>query len=142
VESKNNHVVRKHTFHWRYDTPEELALLNELWPLVSLRLNFFTPTKKPIGYATTADGRRKRLYDKPRTPWLRVLDSKLLTNEQAALVEARITGINPADLTRQINKIQLRLIELSQDKTEALATARGLDMASLEPSIRRLQTTK
>src|SRR5690606_4987434 len=25
VESKNNHVVRKHAFHWRYDTPEELA---------------------------------------------------------------------------------------------------------------------
>ena len=32
---------------WRYDTGEELALLNQLWPLVSLRLNFFTPTKKP-----------------------------------------------------------------------------------------------
>jgi transposase InsO family protein len=47
VESKNNHVVRKHAFYWRYDTPAELELLNELWPLVSLRLNFFTPTKKP-----------------------------------------------------------------------------------------------
>lgn len=57
VESKNNHVVRKHAFHWRYDTGRELALLNELWPLVSLRLNFFTPTKKPVGYDTTADGR-------------------------------------------------------------------------------------
>jgi hypothetical protein len=45
VESKNNHVVRKHAFYWRYDTPHELALLNELWGLVSLRLNFFTPTK-------------------------------------------------------------------------------------------------
>jgi hypothetical protein len=142
VESKNNHVVRKHAFHWRYDTAQELRLLNELWPLVSLRLNFFTPTKKPIGYATGADGRRKRLYDKPRTPWLRVLESGLLTNEQAALIEARIAGVNPADLTRRINKIQLRLIELSQAKTEALATARGLDMASLEPSIRRLQTTR
>ena len=27
VESKNNHVVHKHAFHWRYDTAEELALL-------------------------------------------------------------------------------------------------------------------
>ncbi|MFG3398895.1 DDE-type integrase/transposase/recombinase [Streptomyces parvus] len=142
VESTNNHVVRKHAFHWRYDTPEELILLNELWPLVSMRLNFFTPTKKPTGYATAASGRRVRLYDKPRTPWLRVLDSGLLTDEDAAAVQARIAGVNPADLTRRINQIQLRLIELSRDKTEALATARGLDMASLEPSIRRLQTTK
>lgn len=142
VESKNNHVVRKHAFHWRYDTGEELALLSKLWPLVSLRLNFFTPTKKPIGYATADDGRRKRLYDAPKTPWLRVLASGLLTDEQAEAVKTRIAGINPADLTRRVNQIQLRLIELSQAKTEALATARGLDMASLEPSIRRLQATK
>lgn len=142
VESKNNHVVRKHAFHWRYDTPEELALLNELWELVSLRLNFFTPTKKPVGYATTAGGRRKRLYDTPATPWQRVLGSGLLTEQQRAAVAARVAGVNPADLTRRINQIQLRLIELAKNKTEALAASRGLDMASLEPSIRRLQTTK
>src|SRR5699024_11356381 len=68
VESKNNHVVHKHAFYWRYDTGEELALLNELWQLVSLRLNFFIPTKRPIDYATTTDGRRKRIYDEPATP--------------------------------------------------------------------------
>lgn len=142
VESKNNHVVRKHAFYWRYDTAEELALLGKLWRLVSLRLNFFTPTKKPVGYATGADGRRKRLYDGPKTPWQRVLDSGVLTDQQARSVQARITGVNPADLTRQINQIQLQLIELSQGKTEAMTTSRHLDMASLEPSIRRLQTTK
>lgn len=142
VESKNNHIVRKHAFHWRYDTAEELDLLNQLWSLVSLRLNFFTPTKKPTGYAVTADGRRTRLYDNPRTPWQRVLESGLLTDEQARATQTRIAGVNPADLTRQITQIQLRLIELSQAKTEAMTTSRHLNMASLEPSIRRLQTTK
>lgn len=142
VESKNNHVVRKHAFYWRYDTAEELTLLNELWNLVSLRLNFFTPTKKPTGYTTTEDGRRKRVYDKPRTPWQRVQASGILTGEQAALVAARIEGVNPADLTRQITQIQLRLIDLSQGKTETMAASRGLDMASLDASIRRLQTNQ
>lgn len=141
VESKNNHVVRKHAFYWRYDTVEERTLLNELWRLVSLKLNFFTPTKKPIAHATTSHGRRTRVYDTPRTPWLRVLETGKLTEAQADTVAARIQGVNPADLTRQINDIQLRLIDLSQAKTEALAATRGLDMASLEPSIRRLQTT-
>lgn len=142
VESKNNHVVRKHAFYWRYDTPDELALLNELWRFVSMRLNFFTPTKKPIGYATAANGRRTRRYDAPKTPWQRVRGSGVLTDEQANLVQARIAGVNPADLTRRINQIQLRLTELSQAKTEAMITSRHLDMASLETSIRRLQTTK
>lgn len=34
VESKNNHVVRRHGFYWRYDTPAELDRLNQLWALV------------------------------------------------------------------------------------------------------------
>lgn len=100
------------------------------------------PTKKPLEYSTTADGRRRRVYDKPATPWQRVLASGILTDEQTTSVAARIEGINPADLTRQINKIQLRLIELSQHKTKAMAASRGLDMTSLKPSIRRLTTTK
>lgn len=142
VESKNNHVVRKHAFHWRYDTPDELALLQQLWPLVSMRLNFFTPTKKPTGYATTADGRRRRLYDNPKTPWQRVQESRLLNTEQTATIEARIAGVNPADLTRQINHIQNQLIESAKAKTETLAARRHLDLATLGPSIRRLQKTK
>lgn len=31
VESKNNRVVRKHAFYWRYDTAAELTLLGRLW---------------------------------------------------------------------------------------------------------------
>lgn len=140
VESKNNHVVRKHAFYWRYDTSEELGLLGQLWPLVSLRLNFFVPTKKPVEYATTSDGRRRRVYDSPRTPWRRVLDSRLLTDDQVTAISERVDGVNPADLTRQINQIQMRLIELSKSKTEAMAASRHLDMASLKPSMNRLQT--
>lgn len=44
-------------YYWRYDTPDELALLNQLWRLVSLRLNFFTPTRKAVGYTVAANGR-------------------------------------------------------------------------------------
>ena len=142
VESKNNHVVRKHAFYWRYDTPEELELLNRLWRLVSLRLNFFTPTKKPVGYTTTANGRRKRVYDKPATPWQRLQASDVLDAQQLSDVSARIEGINPADLTRQINTIQMRLLDLAKTKTEALAAARHIDLEALDPSINRLAKAK
>lgn len=142
VESKNNHVVRKHAFYWRYDTPAELDLLNQLWRLVSLRLNFFTPTRKPIDYVTMADGRRRRIYDAPSTPWHRVQNSGILTADQIATVEQRIAGVNPADLTRQINQIQTRLTELAQAKTEALAATKPLDLESLHASINRLAPKK
>ena len=141
VESKNNHVVRKHAFYWRYDG-QDLELLNELWRLVSLRLNFFTPTRKAVGYATTAHGRRKRIYDKPATPWQRLQASEVLDAQHLVTVAARIEGINPADLTRQINTIQMQLLDLAKAKTETLAAARHLDLEALQPSINRLAKAK
>ena len=116
MESKNNHVVRKHAFYWRYDTQQELELLNRLWRLVSLRLNFFTPTKKAVGYTTTADGRKKRIDDKPATPWQRLQASDVLDAQHLSVVAARVDGINPADLTRQINAIQMQLLDLAKAK--------------------------
>ena len=142
VESKNNHVVRKHAFYWRYDTAAELELLNRLWRLVSLRLNFFTPTKKAVGYTTTADGRKKRIYDKPATPWKRLQASGVLDAQHLSAVATRIDGINPADLTRQINAIQMQLLDLAKTKTEALAAARHIELEALQPSINRLAKTK
>lgn len=142
VESKNHHVVRKHAFYWRYDTAAELKLLNQLWRLVSLRLSFFTPTKKATGYTTTAQGRRKRIYDKPATPWQRLQKSGVLDPQQLSHISARIEGINPADLTRQINALQMQLLDLAKTKTETLAAARHLDLQTLQPSINRLSKTK
>lgn len=138
VESKNNHVVRKHAFYWRYDTAAELELLGRLWGLVSLRLNFFTPTRKAVGYTATADGRKKRIYDSPATPWQRVQASGVLDTQQLSVMSARIEGINPADLTRQITAIQMQLLDLAKAKTEALAAARHIDLETLQPSIDRL----
>ena len=142
VESKNNHVVRKHAFYWRYDTGQELELLNRLWRLVSLRLNFFTPTKKAVGYTATGDGRRKRIYDKPATPWQRLQTSGVLDAQHLSGVAARVDGINPADLTRQITTIQMQLLDLAKAKTEALAAARHVDVEALQPSINRLTKMK
>lgn len=142
MESKNNHVVRKHDFYWRYDTPEELELLNQMWRLVSLRLNFFTPTRKPIDYITMANGRRRRIYDDPKTPWQRVQDSGIVTPDQITQVEQRIAGVNPADLTRQINQIRSELTRIAKARTEALAASKPLDLESLHASINRLTPKK
>lgn len=61
IESKNNHLVRKYGFCYRYDTTAERAVLNRLWRLVNDRLNYLTPTKKPVGFGIDRNGRRTRL---------------------------------------------------------------------------------
>lgn len=123
IESKNNHLVRRYGFYWRYDTPEELLLLNQLWPLVNDRLNYFAPTKKPTGWATDRRGRRKRVYDTPKTPIDRLLAAGVLSASQEAELRAYRDQLNPAELARRIQSIQDRLTGLARDKTLTLEAA-------------------
>lgn len=123
VESKNNHLVRKYGFYYRYDTEAERALLNRLWKQVNDRFNYLTPTKKPIGYGTDAAGRRKRLYDKPATPLDRLLGAGVLSPAQAHELTLYRDSLNPAQIAREIASIQDGLLRLAKDKTEQLHIA-------------------
>lgn len=123
IESKNNHLVRKYAFYYRYDTDEERAVLNRLWPLVNDRLNYLTPTKKPVGYASSPDGRRRRLYDAPQTPLDRLLAAGTLSPTQQAELTAYRDNLNPAKLAREIASLQSRLLILAKEKTEHLYLA-------------------
>lgn len=134
IESKNNHLVRKYAFYYRYDTVEERKVLGRLWPLVNDRLNYLTPTKKPTGYGTDRHGRRTRLYDKPATPLERLLAAKVLAAPQEAELIAYRDSLNPADLARRIADLQQRLLVLAKDKTEQLYLA---SFPSALPDVRR-----
>jgi hypothetical protein len=123
IESKNNHLVRKYGFYYRYDTAEERAVLNRLWPLVNDRLNYLTPTKKPVGFGTDRNGRRTRVYDKPATPLERLLAANVLSPAQQAELVAYRGSLNPAQLARQIADLQALLLKLAKDKTEQLYLA-------------------
>ena len=120
IESKNNHLVRRYGFYYRYDTPTELALLNEMWPLVCDRLNFFTPTKKPTGWTTDSIGRRRRVYDKPRTPYRRLIEARILNADQEAELAAYKATLRPAAMQQRISEIQQELTRLAGLKTRRL----------------------
>ncbi|WP_211575529.1 integrase catalytic domain-containing protein [Mobiluncus curtisii] len=120
VESKNNHVVRKYGFHYRYDTPEELKVLRKLWKTVCLRMNLFTPTRKPIGWNQDSVGRRKRVYDTPATPLDRLLASGILSRTQIKELQQLRDSTNPAELTRDILRYQAILTDLARTPTEVL----------------------
>lgn len=120
IESKNNHLVRRYGFYYRYDTPAQRELLNRLWVLVNDRLNFFTPTKKPTGYTTDTVGRRKRVYDAPTTPYQRLAAAGILSKAQhEALVQYR-AGLDVVTIAHEIHQIQQRLTAIAAAPTRRL----------------------
>ncbi len=147
VESRNNHIVRRHAFYYRYE-PAELDLLNELWELVRIKANLFTPSKKPVGRASTRDGRPKRVYDQPVTPWERL---KRFDDEDRAKggpgfikpgrrerIERLIAETNPAELVRRIHAIQDELEQAAMPRTKRLERKLGPDMAYLNKTLARI----
>lgn len=117
IEQRNGDWVRKHAFRYRYETEHEMALLNELWDLVMARKNHLLPCVKAVGWTHTNSGRKKRVYDTPRTPYQRLLDAGILDAKTAARLERDRAKLNPARITRRINQIQHQLIDLAAART-------------------------
>lgn len=123
VEQRNGDWVRRHAFRYRYETPAELALLNELWDLVMARKNHLLPCVKAVDWTHTAAGRKKRVYDKPRTPYQRLLDTDILDDKTRARLQREHAKLNPARITKRINQIQRQLIDLATARTQGTRPA-------------------
>jgi hypothetical protein len=123
VEQRNGDWVRKHAFRFRYETDAELALLNELWDLVMKRRNHLLPCVKATGWTETSAGRKKRIYDKPRSPYQRLLDAGILDETARTAIELEHKTLNPAAITRRINQIQRQLIDLAAARTQGTRPA-------------------
>lgn len=136
IESKNNHLVRRYGFYWRYDTADALHVLNRLWPLVNDRLNYLTPTKKPIGWDTDSRGRRRRVYDAPATPLDRLLAAAVLSPAQEAELTAYRDRLNPAQLARDIQRAQDQLTGLARRSTLDLEAATSKPLPDTSRGVR------
>lgn len=123
VEQRNGDWVRRHAFRYRYETDAEMTLLNELWDLVMARKNHLLPCVKAIAWTHTTAGRKKRVYDKPRTPYQRLLDAGVLDEKTRTRLGREHATLNPAKITRKINQIQQQLIDLAKARTQGTRPA-------------------
>ena len=79
VEQKNWSVVRRLIGYDRYDSLRQVNQLNELHAVYNLYTNHFIPTTKLM--SKTRDGSRViRVFDEPKTPYQRILDSPLVSD--------------------------------------------------------------
>jgi len=80
IEEKNYFVVKRAVGYSRYDTDEELEVINELYEVLRLYTNLFLPSQKFI--EKTREGSKvTKKYDKPKTPYLRIIESDKVEEE-------------------------------------------------------------
>jgi transposase InsO family protein len=107
IEQKNWTHVRKLMGWDRYDTPEAVEAMNDLYRNELRRwLNFFQPSAKLMKKVRVGSKLRRR-YDLPRTPLDRLVAEKAeeaaVRTQLAALVKLR-QDLDPFELSRQIDR--------------------------------------
>jgi hypothetical protein len=116
VEQKNYTHVRRLVGYLRYDTIEEMNLLNDLYRNEQrLFKNFFQPVIKLISKERVG-GKIHRRYDKPKTPYQRIMESGEVSNKKKEELEKIYLSLNPAELKRQIDKKLSELYKIYQKK--------------------------
>lgn len=108
VEQKNWSVVRRLVGYDRYNSRAALEVLNRVYDLLRLYVNFFQPVMKMV--AKSREGSKvHKIYDTARTPYQRLVEAGLLTEAKKAELAAIYYGLNPVLLLMQINENLERL---------------------------------
>lgn len=104
VEEKNWSVVRRYTGYKRFETQEQVDLLNKLYGYLRLYFNFFQATQK-LERKERINGKVKRIYPKAKTPYQRVLEHKDIPEKNKEKLKEQYKTLNPAKLLRTIQEI-------------------------------------
>lgn len=110
IEQKNWTRIRQWFGYERHDNPVVVPLLNELcrgpWEQF---LNYFVPTFKLLDREEERS-RIKRIYDEPKTPLARVLNSPEVSLERKNQLNQEMPKLNPFALKKEIEQ-RLRIID-------------------------------
>lgn len=115
VEEKNNSLVRRTVGYLRYDTPEELALLEAIYQRQTLLSNYFYPWMKLIGKSRRG-ARVYRHHDTPRTPCQRLLERADVPASTKEQLQRTFDSLNPAALKRELTELQNQLYKQASSK--------------------------
>ena len=110
IEQKNWTHVRHWFGYERHDNAEVTPLINELATgELGQFLNLFSPSMKLQSKEQTPEGKQRRTYDDPRTPYERVLASSQVTEKKKVELKKLKASLNPFALEAAIQK-KLRAI--------------------------------
>lgn len=113
VEQKNWSVVRHTVGYDRWETEQELTLLESIYDDLRLYINFFQPSFKLIA-KERIDNKTLKRYDPAKTPYQRVLERKDISLEAKARLAHLYVQLNPAELRRRIDQKIAKLWKISR----------------------------
>jgi transposase InsO family protein len=104
VEQRNRQFVRDIVGYARYDTPQHVTWLNEVYAILDVYANFFLPTRRIIAKTRTG-ARVRKTYDQAATPFDRACTAGAINPTTEAKLRAWIQTQNPLALRRKLDQL-------------------------------------
>ena len=114
VEQKNYTMVRRHVGYQRLTGQEQLALVNKLYEYLRLYTNYFQPLMK-LKSKERYGSQVRKTYEVAQTPYQRLQQSPHLSGASKRRLKTEYGRLNPAELKRQIERLQEQLLQLAAD---------------------------
>ena len=106
VEQKNATLVRAYLGYDRLDSVAQTKAINQLYDKMWLYYNFFQPvmrlTEKTLVSADGQPSRIKRRFDQARTPFERLCQTNVISEEQKEQLRTLRDQVNPRQLRQEI----------------------------------------
>jgi len=104
IENKNWTHIRQYLGYQRFDNPELVAMLNDLYRNEwNLYFNFFNNSFKLIEKIRIKSSIRKK-FDTPKTPWQRIMASEFIPSETKQRLQRIKDSLDPFELQQQMVK--------------------------------------
>lgn len=113
VEQKNGSVIRRFVGYDRYTTKAAYLQMEKLYRSLRLYTNFFQPISKLVSKERIGARVVKR-YDKARTPYQRLVESGVLSEDERLRLEGILRRTNPVQLKREIDDTLEELWKLAE----------------------------
>jgi len=118
IEQKNYSVIKRNEGYYRYDTNEEVAVLNELYVLARLQNNFFLPSMKLKEKAYDGSKVTKK-HAIAKTPYQCLPGIVSMTEDAKKRMGNDFDRLNPVVIHRKIADLQEQLERIVVRKRRA-----------------------
>lgn len=130
VEQKNWTHVRQLFGYDRFDHPDTVPLMNDLYRDLSLLQNYFFPAMK-LHDKIRIQSKIKKIYDKPQTPYQRLMVCEHLSLEQKEKLKQRFDSLDPFKLKKTIDEKLNKIFSFNTKRSKLiLVTAKSKKSSS------------
>ncbi|NOX36712.1 MAG: transposase family protein [Calditrichaeota bacterium] len=120
IEEKNWSVIRQYLGYQRFDQPQLLPMLNDLYSTEWYDyFNFFIPSMKLVN-KYRKEAQIKKLYDTPKTPYQRIMESHHIPEATQKALTAHFQQLNPIHLQEKMFKKIKQIIFIANKHPETI----------------------